>query len=56
MVYYTGVEKMVGWALSYQLMQNTEASAKDTKFVVSVERLLSSLFVSCIIFFKNCTR
>lgn len=49
MVYYTGVEKILGWALSYQLMQNTEVSAKDSKIVVSVERLLLSQFVFCII-------
>lgn len=30
-------------------MQNTEVSAKDSKIVVSVERLLLSQFVFCII-------
>ncbi|XXG79265.1 hypothetical protein AAC387_Pa09g0372 [Persea americana] len=33
------VEKILGWALSYQLMQNTEVSAKDSKIVVSVESI-----------------
>lgn len=33
-----GVEKIVGWALSYHFMHHTEASVKDAKLVISAER------------------
>ncbi|XP_058077498.1 uncharacterized protein LOC131225904 isoform X2 [Magnolia sinica] len=33
------VEKVVGWALSYHLMNNTEVSAKDAKIVISSESI-----------------
>lgn len=46
-----GVEKIVGWALSYQFMNHSEVSVKDAKLGISAERyslnsfqLLLSLF------------
>lgn len=35
----TGVEKVVGWALSHHFMHCTEVLVKDSKLVISTERL-----------------
>lgn len=40
--FIAGAEKMVGWALSYHLMQTTDADAKDAKLVLSSERYLTN--------------
>lgn len=38
-VFSPGVEKVVGWALSYHSMHCSEAVVKDDKLVISSERL-----------------
>uniref|UniRef100_A0A7N2N3C2 AAA+ ATPase domain-containing protein n=1 Tax=Quercus lobata TaxID=97700 RepID=A0A7N2N3C2_QUELO len=37
------VEKMVGWALSYQFMNHSEVSVKDAKLVISAESIMYGL-------------
>ncbi|KAM3687934.1 hypothetical protein ACB098_10G114800 [Castanea mollissima] len=37
------VEKIVGWALSYQFMNHTEVSVKDAKLVISAESIMHGL-------------
>ncbi|KAJ7977549.1 AAA-type ATPase family protein [Quillaja saponaria] len=37
------VEKIVGWALSYHSMHSSEASAKDSKLVISTESIMYGL-------------
>lgn len=33
-----GIEKIVGWAVSHHFMQLSEASVKESKFVISEKR------------------
>lgn len=40
------VEKIIGWALSYHFMHSSEVSMKDSKLVISAERLFSVIFWS----------
>lgn len=42
--FLAAAEKIVGLALSYHLMQNTEADPKDAKLVLSTDRHLHKLF------------
>lgn len=37
-----GVDKIVGWALSYHFMNCSEAPAKDAKLKISTDRSLCS--------------
>lgn len=43
----TDVEKVVGWALCYHLMQCSDVSIKDAKLLISSERLLTLLSLFC---------
>lgn len=45
-LFLAGAEKIVGLALSYHLMHNTEAEPKDAKLVLSTERHLHKLFIT----------
>lgn len=35
-----GVEKIIGWAISYHFMHSSEDSMKDSKLVISADRLV----------------
>ena len=39
----TGVDKVVGWAVSHHLMHCSDALVKDDKLVISTERLYNFL-------------
>lgn len=52
-LFLAGAEKIVGLALSYHLMQNTEADPKDAKLVLSTERHLHKLFITFSTYFND---
>ena len=47
-----GVDKLVGWALSHHFMHCSNASVRDSKLLISGERLL---FSSLIVLVNNFT-
>ena len=47
------MDKLVGWALSYHFMHCSDASVRDSKLLISSERLLYS---SLIVFINNVIR
>jgi hypothetical protein len=42
---FLDVEKIIGWAISYHFMHSSETSTKESKPVISAERLFSSSLI-----------
>ena len=48
-LHFLGVEKIIGWAISYHFMHSSKASIKDSKLVISAKRLCLSFLGMLII-------